>query len=144
MTEKCYLEIKLSSTYESVALAARALKGIMESSGFDASKCQDVELCFVEIANNVVEHAYCDANDRLFRIGISLEQASILISIIDNGNTMDSKYLEVSPVFKEPDVNDPESWTTSGRGIQIVLDIMDEVTYSTENGENTFAMRKNK
>ena len=137
------IKLEITSCYEHVALASRGLMVIVSRYYDSPDFVGEIELCFVEIANNTVEHAYLDSNTQTIWIELDLTPEQLIMRIKDNGEPMPESSLAQDVDWDALDKQDPESWETSGRGLQIVKDLMDEVTYTSTPEFNTFTFAKN-
>ena len=97
-----------------------------------------MELCVVEVCNNIIEHAYL--SDDKFEVDVELIffDDKLAINISDSGKSNEAginKTLDFDP-------DDLENLPEGGMGLFIINETMDEVSYHTENGKNTFTMLK--
>jgi len=136
------VQFNIASCYEHISLVTKGLCAMIRSVHDDDALLGAVELCFVEVANNTVEHAYHDENNHeiVFKLELSTNEVSLLI--VDSGKSMPLGTMEKEIDWDSLDKDDIDSWETSGRGLQIVKDLMDEVSYWTESECNYFKMVK--
>ncbi|REL25333.1 ATP-binding protein [Thalassotalea euphylliae] len=141
MTDK-KVQLSITSCYEHVSLVAIGICNMI-CSCYDIDEFSAaIELSFVEVANNVVEHAYSDEKDHEIGFELALQSDQVSITIIDTGSAMPAANMEREIDWDSLDKDDIDSWDTSGRGLQIVKDLMDEVSYWSDSGRNYFKMVK--
>ncbi|CAH0535175.1 Serine-protein kinase RsbW [Vibrio stylophorae] len=98
-----------------------------------------LELCVVELVNNVVEHAYDYAINQPILCETWLEEQKLQFRVSDYGsgmseaNLMQAKCCELRP----PDPKDCSTWHSSGRGLQMVVRMVDEIQHYQKQGMNT-------
>jgi len=125
---------------ESAGLGSR-LREFCIQSGAGPAVADAIELCTVEGFNNAAEHAL--GNDSTKTITVMLEFVSGVVSVAiqDDGRAMDSGRLE-SAEMPQPDPKDTATWRDRGRGLPIIKNLMDHVTYESVGGHNTLCFRK--
>lgn len=109
--------------------------------GFDPQVISKIELAAEEALVNVITYAYGDREGEAGPIDIeckSLEEGGILIFIRDNGVPYNP--LQNKDVYNPK--NPQEEHSVGGYGIFFILNLMDKVTYSFENGSNVLMMTK--
>ena len=137
MTDK-KVQLNITSCYEHVSLVAKGICNMIYSC-YDIDEFSGaIELSFVEVANNVVEHAYGDEKDHEIEFELALQSGEVSITIIDTGIAMPAENMEREIDWDSLDKDDIDSWDTSGRGLQIVKDLMDEVSYWSDSGRKLF------
>jgi serine/threonine-protein kinase RsbW len=136
------IQLKINSCYDHISLIAQ---GIMTMVGryVKTEKLQgSIELCLVEVANNVVEHSYHGQEGHLITFDITLSNKQVTFLVIDNGDSLPVENMNKIIDWDDLDKDDINSWETNGRGLQIVRELMDDVSYRTESGFNYFKMVK--
>ncbi|MCL1125249.1 ATP-binding protein [Shewanella surugensis] len=102
--------------------------------------CQ-MELCLVEIVNNVFEHSYHSVEGDKLEIESYCEQGNptLVVKVSDYGTAMPLDLLDdkLTEEFVVPDPEDPETWTVSNRGLRILQELTDKTEYISEIGRNT-------
>ncbi|GIU13801.1 anti-sigma F factor antagonist [Shewanella sp. c952] len=104
-----------------------------------------MELCLVEVVNNVFEHAYSNNEGDKFVAKSYLTKAqNIILEISDFGHSMPSGVLEelLSTDFVEPLADDPETWLQSKRGLKIIQELSDKLEYFSHQNRNTLKLQK--
>lgn len=104
-----------------------------------------VELCLVEVVNNAYEHAYQYSDARPIECSCFFNSNNELVfEVSDYGKAMSKEEFNraINGEFIEPDPDDPETWTTSGRGFIIVVQLTDNLEYIQSGNKNTFKLLK--
>lgn len=132
-----------SSTDASREIAA-ALMEFWGQRGIQTPVIHDLELCVVELANNVYEHGYQEKDGKVIEVGCSVEAKQVEITINHKGLSLASDFMNemLSAPLEEFDLDDPLSWATSGRGFYILNALMDDVSVSENNGVTSFRLIK--
>ena len=122
-----------------IALAVRGLcTGLVSDDELDA-----VELSVVEAINNVIKHGYGGQPGRDIHVLVGLHKEQVVIEIVDHASPMQAGLLSDASAerfaFDETNLEDiPES----GMGLALIRMNMDEVQYSSNEGENRLRMIK--
>ncbi|GHA51930.1 ATP-binding protein [Photobacterium aphoticum] len=124
---------------------AEDMQRFLNSQSVSNEMIEQVELCLVEVVNNAYEHAY-QYSDELpidFSCFFNSED-ELVIEVSDYGKAMSQEEFSraVQGEFIEPDPDDPETWTTSGRGFIIVVQLTDGLEYNSVGDKNTFKILK--
>lgn len=135
------LHLEIDSQLANTTLIAMAVRGLCAITVLSPVEINRLELCLVEVVNNAIEHAYGNQSGNRVTILVDVKKESITITVKDRGEAMAPEVLEAN---EEPelDLDSPESWLCSGRGLHIVKNLMDSVNYSSDNGENSLVMTK--
>ncbi|WP_162844222.1 ATP-binding protein [Sinobacterium caligoides] len=99
-----------------------------------------LELCIAEVANNSIRHAYQLQSGQPIWLAAKVEQHRLNIQVIDRGMSLPWWRLSQQLDWEQVQVENPDSWAVDGRGLQIVRDLMDEVSYDSIEGNNIFTM----
>lgn len=134
-TEQVSLELPASYNYLTMldACVAGVLKNVEDLPDRE-TLVYNIHLALHETYTNIVEHAYGDQSGRI-KIAILLERAprSLIIIIKDRGKSFDPDNIA------KPDLNAPQ---IRGYGLFLVHQLMDDVQYSTQSGENIWRLTK--
>ncbi|MCK8046219.1 ATP-binding protein [Shewanella sp. 1CM18E] len=134
-----------TSSLEASRLVADDLVPFWQQLNVDLSIIGQMELCLVEVVNNVFEHAYGNTEGPLFDISSHLNhKQQLTIEISDYGSAMPKHILEDLPTadFVEPVADDPTTWLQSNRGLKIVQELTDTIEYTSTDKCNTFKLLK--
>ncbi len=101
------------------------------------------ELCVVEAVTNAIEHAYhCELGHQV-RVVLNLHPDRAEIEVRDQGNPMDSSLLQEAGYAKLDLIpDDVELLSVRGRGLSIMKEMMDAVSYWQDGAENCLVLTK--
>ena len=131
-------KINILSDYDNVAKVNNAMSNFLDSEGIEQHILHAFDICIMESVNNVIKHSYKDVKDKNIEIVLKLDTKLIELQIIDEGEPR-SKF-EITDLNYDPkDINNlPES----GMGLFIIKQLMDELSYCSQNGKNYFTLKK--
>ncbi|OAN13797.1 anti-sigma F factor antagonist [Photobacterium jeanii] len=123
---------------------AEDVKSFWLDVGLKEEVIEQIELCLVELVNNAYEHAYQSTEGEPIELISYIKENELVIEITDYGQSMTDDEFEkaINNTFIEPDPEDPETWTTSGRGFIIVVQLTDNLEYEKSGKKNTFKLYK--
>jgi serine/threonine-protein kinase RsbW len=158
------IKIVIDSKLEEVPSVGERVREICLSMRLPSFEAFQIELCVVEAVTNSIKHAYRLEAGHQVEITLSIVSDEFIFDICDTGIPMDSKLSIVSDEFifdicdagipmdsklleeKSPplsvDADNLESISEKGRGLAIIKKIMDNVTYTSKQGENCLSMTK--
>ena len=139
------LSLSIESDLGNVTLAALAVKAVCLYAGLTASDADHVELCMAEAITNSILHAYHGKSSHQVAISVRIVKDQLEFEICDAGTAMSpdqAKRLESEERAHENDPVDRALLSESGRGLEIIRRVMDEVTYKREANRNCVAMVK--
>ena len=137
-----------SNTYKSTIdvsrVAAEDLKGFWHSRRLSDSDIGELELCVVELVNNAFEHAYAGQDGEPIEVTSRYNENKVIVDITHFGEGMSQDEFRgaLEADFIEPDPDDPDTWTTSGRGFIILAALLDTVELTQDGEKNTFTLIK--
>jgi serine/threonine-protein kinase RsbW len=132
----------IDSNLGDVSLAAVAVNRICVHLGLDEIQAREVELCIAEAATNTIRHAYHGLAGETVSIAVSTETDRLHIEVCDTGSPIPAE--QVERLIRGADIVeiDRASLLESGRGLQIIHDLMDEVAYTREGNLNRLQLTK--
>lgn len=135
MTEQT-TRLVLPSHIEAVAEAAAAAADFVRRCGVGDDAAFGVDMAIREAVTNAVVHGNKQDESKEVEVTFSSSPQSLEIEVRDHGNGFDPKSV--------PDPTDPENiMKTSGRGIFLIHNFMDEVQWSSRpDGGTTLRMIK--
>ena len=135
------LHLEIDSQLTNTSLVAMAVRGLCSITVLSPVEINRLELCLVEVVNNAIEHAYDNQPGFRVVVLVDVRKESITLTVSDRGRAMPA---EVLAEGKEPELDpeSPETWLCSGRGLHIVKNLMDSVSYRSEDGQNSLVMTK--
>uniref|UniRef100_C6E6G2 Putative anti-sigma regulatory factor, serine/threonine protein kinase n=1 Tax=Geobacter sp. (strain M21) TaxID=443144 RepID=C6E6G2_GEOSM len=129
------LYLSIESRLADVALVGHAVRGVCACSPLKAEAYGEMEVCVVEALNNAITHAYRKEEGYRVDTAITLHHDRISFAISDCGKAIE----EYAPRSLEFDPEVIGSIPENGMGLFIIETIMDEVSYSSNNGRNTLS-----
>lgn len=141
-----YKRIKLviDSNLEDVSLIGIVINKLCSSIPLSDTDSYQIELCVVEAVNNSIEHAYRNEKGHEVEVVFTLYPDRLIVDVCDTGKPMDQECMEQKdPSPLEIDPNDLDNIAEQGRGLPIIKEIMDSMTYKTESGKNYLTLIKN-
>ena len=140
-----HLTLTIDSDLREVSILAVAVNAACQHLGLDKSAAGEAELCLVEAVTNVIRHAYKGALGHSVIVTVSPSDRALKIEISDTGETMPSARIEQLIHGTQPSPDEEEhlsSLAEGGRGLQIMHELMDSITYSTTGKGNILTMFK--
>lgn len=134
------LRLEIDSDLANTTLIAMAVRGLCAMTALSPVEVNRVELCVVEIVNNAIEHAYDHEKGHKVEVVAHLAQSALTLTVSDWGKAMVKGKLESASL--PVDLDDPALWLDSGRGLPIVQNLMDSVSYHRNDDKNSFVMLK--
>jgi len=134
----------IDSNLENVPLIGMSVNKLCSSASFSDIDSFNIELCVVEAVTNSIKHSCCGESGHEIRVGLTLTQEAVTLDVCDTGpHPMDPKVLD-DAVIKPPgdNITDIEDIAEGGRGLGIMKEIMDSVTYKSEEGMNCLTLVK--
>ena len=135
------VKLEIDSALANTSLVAMAVRGLCTMTTLSPVEVNRIELCVVEIVNNAILHAYNNEKGHTVAVDVDLQQSWFQITVSDWGNCLDEDKLDDDQRF-EIDADNPASWLCNGRGLSIVQNLMDDVSYQTIGDKNSFIMGK--
>ena len=133
----------VESQLENTVLIAMAVRGLCALTPLPETEVNRIELCVVEIVNNAIEHAYGHEQGHKVEVDVFVvPDQSITINVVDYGKKIPVSLNELLEPREVMDLDNPDTWKLSGRGLSIVQRVMDELRYDSEDGRNCFSMSR--
>jgi serine/threonine-protein kinase RsbW len=132
----------IDSNLEDVALVGMSINRLCSLNPVLEQESFMTELCVVEAINNSIIHAYGNEKGHKVEVAFALTPDELLIKVYDNGKSMDKAELEsrdLSSIEIDPGNLDT---VESGRGLAIIKEVMDHVSYTTVDGINCLSLTK--
>ena len=117
------LRLSLPAEPESLALLRRRLERFLHAAGADELESYEIMLTVCEAAGNAIEHAY-GPGDASFDVEAALVADELVASVRDRGHWRDRR------------------GEHRGRGIKIIMGLMDDVNIESQNGGTLVTMRR--
>jgi serine/threonine-protein kinase RsbW len=93
-----------------------------------------LKLAAHEVCTNIVEHAYAGIGGRIFiSLSLAKDPSQFVIDLVDSGRS-----------FSMPEVRQPnqDELQTSGYGLFLIYQLMDQVVYDPQSGSNHWRLVK--
>ena len=139
------LSFTIDSDLGNVSLVAVAVNRICAQLGLDEMSAGQVELCIAEAATNAIRHAYHDEPGHTVAIALAASANQLHIEVSDSGTPMpaeqEQRLVHGTRAWEVP-TTDRSSLPEGGRGLQIIHDLMDEVSYVRAGNLNRLMMTK--
>lgn len=139
------LNLTIESDIGNVPLLAVAVNRISTHLGFDEIQASEIELCIVEAVTNAIQHAYQGRHSHVVTVDIEASTDHLCLSVCDTGTSMSAEQVcrligeEASP---ELDLDNKASLPESGRGLRIIHDLMDDISYTRQGEQNCLLLVK--
>lgn len=119
--------------------AVAGLRHALSAAGIDDDTAGSVELVAAEALNNIVEHAYPDAQAGQIEIGAYIDPSMLYLTIIDAGGPMPDTRPPPRAEAQQPDslCELPEG----GFGWSIIRQLCEEVQYRRHGQQNHLLIR---
>jgi serine/threonine-protein kinase RsbW len=137
--------LTIDSILGDASFAAVAINRICTHAGMDEALASEVELCIAEALTNVIRHAYQGNSGHTISIQVETGVDRLHIEISDDGIPMPAETVDRllhGAKLVEDDGIDRVSLPEGGRGLQIIHDLMDEVTYIRDANLNLLQLTK--
>lgn len=137
------IQFIIASRVQDVRLIGLAVNRLCSIHGFSEMDAFGIELCVVEAVTNAIEHAYhCELGHQV-RVVLNLHPDRAEIEVRDQGSPMDASLLEEAGYAKLDLIpDDVELLSVRGRGLSIMKEMMDAVSYVQNGDENCLVLTK--
>ena len=139
------LGLAIDSDLGNVSLLAVAVNRVCLQLGLDDLTAGHVELCVAEAVTNSICHAYHGVQGNSVELILSADAGELRIEVSDTGTPMPAdQQRRLVRANKDADIQatDRRSLPEGGRGLQIIRDLMDQVSYVSEGNQNRLIMLK--
>lgn len=129
------LELPAKAKYLSVVSACilAITEQVVELASLEETVFQ-IQLAVHEICNNIIEHAYRNSAGKYSLVLIiDHDERQFCVDIFDQGESFDFS------IVPEPNLDEPQE---KGYGLYLVRQLMDEVSYSSSDGDNHWHIMK--
>jgi serine/threonine-protein kinase RsbW len=131
------ITLSIASEAGNTFLIGLAINRIASSIPVSDQSAFEMELAVVEAVNNAVEHAHHYQPEKLVSVRVRLNSDHLHFVIVDQGAPFDFAAALASYV-QAPGGEEPER----GRGLKIIQELMDEVTYERKGDTNQITLVK--
>jgi len=136
MDQTC--EMTIESDSSEIPAVSASLETAMHAQGFGSNDILDTQLAVEEAITNIIDHGYKNAcGEIIISCRINLYQAEVRIR--DNAPRFDPLSLP------EPELDGTiQDRKIGGLGVFLIRQVMNEISYQYENGQNILVMIKRK
>ena len=136
MDQSC--EITIESDITEIPAVSASLEEVMHAHGFSTDDILDTQLAVEEVITNIINHGYKNTiGEIIISCRINLDLAEVRIR--DNAPRFDP--LSLPEPKLEGTIQDRK---IGGLGVFLIRQVMDEISYQYENGQNILVMIKRK
>jgi serine/threonine-protein kinase RsbW len=139
------LRLTINSDLRDVVYVGLMVSTFCQHLRMDPVASGQVEICAVEAVTNAIRHAYRNESGNEVSITLAVRHDQLEVEIAHTGLAMPpaarDRLTNGSNVFGF-DPHNVDSVPESGMGLQIIRDVMDEVSYKSENEVHTLQLLK--
>ena len=132
----------IESQLNQISLIRAALSGVLSHLGVVESDIFSLELAVTEIINNTLEHGYGGATDKAIEVKVRVSGADVQIDLSDNAPPFPKDQLYRLVDDPKPLEDPSEEWPMRGHGLQIVRQIVDSISLTSDHERNHLTIRK--
>jgi len=139
------LDLAIESDLANVTLLAVAVNRVCLELGLDSSQAGEIELCTAEAVTNAIRHAYHGKAGHIVAVRLSAHRHHLHIEVSDSGSPMPLEHQQTlfhGPKASDTELPDPQTLPEGGRGLHIIYELMDSVSYVSEEMRNRLIMGK--
>ncbi len=125
---------------ESILLLSGKVRDLCRDKGISVYNAQHIQIALVEAMNNISEHAYENNEDEKIDIYVEITGSRFVAELKDTGKV---NVQGARPQHLVIDPDEPETLPEGGYGLNIIAQIMDDVSYTSNDGVNTIRMERN-
>jgi serine/threonine-protein kinase RsbW len=134
------ITLTIDSRLENLGPLGIATRAASRELGLDDRDASRVELCVVELAANSIRHAYRGEAGRPVTVQLVAQTRGLLVAVIDEGTPVPVERRAAPPAPQDP--VDVQSIAEGGRGLFLVHQLMDTVSYESEGARNVVRLTK--
>ena len=132
------LIFRVPARLEDIRMLGISVHALFQNLGFNEKATYQLELSIVESANNIVKHAGLDKNKAQINMKFAVMSDKVICTFVDSGKPNDC-LLQKSQKDTATYINE---LPVSKRGLTIVHNVMDTVSYMRANGKNVLTLVK--
>ena len=136
------IEMRISSRLDQVSLLSVCARAIAILNNFSEKQCSEIELAVTEAVTNVIEHAYKADESQPIIMKLNNTADEMVIEVMDQGVTPPETLLKSAKTGFAELPDNIYKIDESGRGLTLILTMMDEVEIVTRDNWNIFRMKK--
>ncbi|MBU0960441.1 MAG: ATP-binding protein [Proteobacteria bacterium] len=132
------ISFRIPAQLNNICLLGISARALFSSLGFGKTDAFQLELAVVEAANNIVLHAYQQEKNTALDMEFSVTEDRVTCTFVDQGKPADF-LREHQPICR---CNDLQLLAENKRGIALIYEIMDEVSYTRKEEDNVLTLVK--
>jgi len=129
---------RIPAQLKDTRLLGYSVHALFDNLGFTETIAYQLELALIEAANNIVKHAGLAKDKAQISMKFSVMSDKLVCTFIDQGKPVDFLLKDSTTGTIQNVGNLP----VSKRGLLIVCDVMDKVSYTRTNGKNVLTLVK--
>lgn len=139
------IKLVIESDLQQVSLIDMLMNVLCSLGSLTNEECYQVRLCVVEAVNNAIQHAYNNEPGHSIEVDYAVDSEKMIIAVSDTGQCMPKEMLKIKAgLFDKLDDEEPDQFNIpeNGRGLALMQEMMDQVTYSSKERKNTLTLIK--
>lgn len=139
------IKLTIMARLTDISILGVAIRTLAAEYGLEMMACTEVELAAVEAITNIVKYGYANQPQGVIDVTLYSNAELLVLILHDQGTPMPEDALENADgsVFNY-DVDDIDSWPTSGMGLSLIKAVMDDVQYMSGEAGNILRLVKKK
>lgn len=137
------IKFVIDSDLENVALVGMSVNKLCSLTSFTGKQVFQAELCAVEAINNSILHANNGLSKQEIELTFIIKKDYLFMEVCDKGKPMTEGTLENANLYyPDGDSDNIDNISETGRGLGLIKEFMDKVTYRSNNDVNYLTMIK--
>lgn len=132
------IAFRIPARLNNICLLGISIRALFLNLGFDKTKAFQLELAVVEAANNIVLHAYQEKKNTILDMKLSVATDRVTCTFVDQGKAVN--FTQEQPSLSPCD--EIELLPENKRGVSIIYEVMDEVSYRQKDQYNILTLVK--
>jgi serine/threonine-protein kinase RsbW len=131
-------KFSITSEYHNISVVSKKIKSFFKEEKIDRDIIDQVLISLMEALNNSIEHSYLEESGNNIDVIATVSKTKVEIDIMETGiprTNFDKPQLKFDP-------NDLSTAPEGGMGLYIIDNLMDSISYQSENGVNTTSFYK--
>lgn len=142
MPEMKQISLTLPARLNSLPLLGEQLRQYLAPLHLPENWIFMLDLALCEAATNIIRHGYEQNLGRSYVVTFIVRDGMAIVSLRDEGEAIPAQRLADAAREFSPEAGTLEQLSESGRGLRLIYDCVDEVSYSQERQENVLTLIK--
>ncbi len=130
---------RIPARFADTCLLGFSVHSLFANLGFNEIQANHLELAIVEAANNIITHSYQEKKDKHITMKFSTTDDRVICTLVDSGRFVN--FLKDNGLG-DGSTTSIQSLLPSCRGICIICDVMDNVSYRRAGDKNVLTLVK--